>query len=102
MPTKKKTSKTKREVPKREIPQREAYPVYLPKGYNGPAFQMEDGRTLFVSRWLTPSQWAALWMERDGQKERFSSPDLPVVEDKMDARRLLFAYALKKNLYRVQ
>ena len=59
-------------------------------------------RTLFVGRWLIMSQWAVLYMPNGKEPERFSSPDLPVVESKQIAISNLIKYALKKKLPKIQ
>jgi len=73
----------------------------LPGGYNGPAFQLADGRTLYVGRWLIRQHWGTLFIVADGI-DRFKAPEMPVVENKRKAIDNLLIYAAKKALYKVQ
>lgn len=98
----KRTRKTQTKKPPNKLYTKAEHTIYLPEGYNGPAYQLENGRTLFVGRWLIMSQWAVLFMPNGTEPERFSSPDLPVVESKQIATSNLIKYAIKKRLTKIQ
>lgn len=101
MPTKRRTRKTLETKPP-TVEETLKQPVRLPESYHGPAFQLEDGRTLYVGRWITPDQWAVLFLIENGDRDRFKSPELPVVTEKREAIANLLHYGSKNQLSRVQ
>lgn len=69
----------------------------LPEGYDGPAFQLEDGRVLYVEQYLG-RVWATVYLQ-DGVSHFYQSAATSQdYASEGHARKALIAYAASKGL----